>query len=62
MVAHGNDLIHPFDDARNLAGHLGDARLVRSHSALELRLLPGRLMGELGSFLAGLEAQPDPVG
>lgn len=51
IVAHRNDLIHPFSDAENLAGQLPDATLVRSWSSLELRILPGRLTREIAAFV-----------
>jgi pimeloyl-ACP methyl ester carboxylesterase len=61
VLAHTHDLIHPFNDARNLAAQLPAARLVRAHSPLELRLRPERLTRELGDFLAELWAsRPDP--
>jgi pimeloyl-ACP methyl ester carboxylesterase len=56
VLAHTNDLIHPFNDARNLAAQLPEARLVRAHSPLELRLAPGRLTEELSDFLVELWA------
>jgi pimeloyl-ACP methyl ester carboxylesterase len=60
VLAHTHDLIHPFNDARNLAEQLPAARLVRAHSPLELRLQPERLTRELGDFLAELWApRPD---
>jgi pimeloyl-ACP methyl ester carboxylesterase len=54
VLAHTNDLIHPFNDARNLAEQLPCARLVRAHSPLELRLRPERLTAELSDFLGDL--------
>lgn len=56
VLAHRHDLIHPFNDAVNLAEQLPDARLVRAHSPLELRLRPDRLTRELGEFLDELWA------
>jgi pimeloyl-ACP methyl ester carboxylesterase len=56
VLAHTHDLIHPFNDARNLAAQLPGARLVRAHSPLELRLAPDRLTEELSDFLAELWA------
>ncbi len=61
VLAHTNDLIHPFNDARNLAGQLPDGRLVRAHSPLELRLLPDRLTKEVSDFLAELWAAPNRI-
>lgn len=52
VLAHSHDLIHPFDDAVNLAKQLPHARLVRARSPLELRLRPDRLTDSIASFLA----------
>lgn len=54
VLAHTNDLIHPFNDARNLAEQLPNASLVTAHSPLELRLRPRRLTAELDDFMVGL--------
>lgn len=54
VLAHTNDLIHPFNDARNLVEQLPNGRLVRAHSPLELRLAPDRLTAELSDFLGDL--------
>jgi pimeloyl-ACP methyl ester carboxylesterase len=51
VLAHRNDLIHPFDDAANLVEELPHAVLVRARSPLELRLRPQRLTHELVAFL-----------
>ncbi len=51
ILAHGNDLLHPFNDADNLAHQLPDAELVRARSPLELRLRPHRLTGRIAEFL-----------
>lgn len=51
VLAHGHDLIHPFNDAINLAKQIPSARLVRAHSPLELRLRPTRLTESIASFL-----------
>jgi len=51
LLAHGNDLVHPFDDAAALAEQLPNASLVRAHSPLELRLRPKRLTDEIAYFL-----------
>ncbi|MDH3731084.1 MAG: alpha/beta hydrolase [Acidimicrobiia bacterium] len=51
VLAHRNDLIHPFDDAANLVEQMPAARLVRAHSPLELRRRPDRLTEEISSFL-----------
>lgn len=59
VLAHRNDLIHPFDDAHNLAAQMPNARMVRARSPLELRLRPERLTEVIGSFLDELNA---PVG
>jgi pimeloyl-ACP methyl ester carboxylesterase len=56
VLAHDNDLIHPFDDANNLVRQLQNGRLVRAHSPLELRLHPERLTEEITSFVQDLWA------
>ena len=58
VLAHRNDLIHPFDDAINLVERLPNAVLVRARSPLELRLRPERLTAEFVSFLSGLDTAP----
>ncbi|HEX7520977.1 MAG TPA: alpha/beta hydrolase [Acidimicrobiia bacterium] len=54
VLAHRNDLIHPFDDASNLVEQLPRAVLVRAHSPMELRLRPQRLTHEIVTFLGDL--------
>jgi pimeloyl-ACP methyl ester carboxylesterase len=56
VLAHRNDLIHPFDDAAHLVEQLPDAELVRARSPLELRLRPQRLTDGLVEFLDELPA------
>ncbi len=51
VLAHRNDLIHPFDDAHNLAEQLPNATLVPARSPVELRLRPDRLTDVIGTFL-----------
>ena len=51
ILAHRYDLIHPFDDATNLARQLPDAELVKARSPLELRLRPHRLTETVAQFL-----------
>lgn len=58
VLAHRNDLIHPFDDAVNLVGQLPDGRLVRARSPLELRLRPDRLTEEIAAFVDQLWSSP----
>jgi pimeloyl-ACP methyl ester carboxylesterase len=55
VLAHRNDLIHPFDDAANLIRELPQGRLLRAHSPLELRLFPRRLTAEVAAFVAELD-------
>lgn len=57
VLAHRNDLIHPFDDAASLVEQLRHGVLVRARSPLELRLRPDRLTQEIVVFLAGLGAE-----
>lgn len=51
ILAHRNDLLHPFNDADNLARQLPAAELVRSRSPFELRLRPQRLTDRIAAFL-----------
>ena len=51
VLAHSNDLLHPFNDAANLAAQLPNATLVRARSPLELRLRPKRLTDVIAHFL-----------
>jgi len=51
VLGHRHDLIHPFDDAVNLAHQLPNARLIRARSPLEMRLIPARLTLEVGDFI-----------
>lgn len=51
VLAHSRDLIHPFDDAVNLAKQIPGAQLMRARSPLELRLRPDRLTDCIASFL-----------
>ncbi len=55
VLAHRNDLIHPFDDAVGLVARMPNAVLVRARSPLELRLQPGRLTKEIVAFLADVD-------
>ena len=52
VLAHRNDLIHPFDDAVGLVTRMPNASLVRARSPLELRLRPRRLTKEIVTFLS----------
>jgi pimeloyl-ACP methyl ester carboxylesterase len=51
IVGHPRDPLHPFSDSGMLAEELPNARLVEATSALEWRLRPKRLTGELSRFL-----------
>ena len=51
ILGHRYDLIHPFDDATNLAKQLPNARLERARSPVELRLRPDRLTDVIATFL-----------
>jgi pimeloyl-ACP methyl ester carboxylesterase len=55
VLAHRNDLIHPFNDAERLVERMPNAAIVRARSPVELRLLPGRLTKEIVSFLNRVE-------
>lgn len=52
VLAHANDLIHPLNDASNLARQLPRAELVRARSPAELRLMPRRLTDRISEFVA----------
>ena len=58
ILGHRFDVIHPLDDAANLADDLPKARLVRARSPLELRLRPTRLTGEIADFLEQVWSRP----
>jgi pimeloyl-ACP methyl ester carboxylesterase len=60
VLAHRNDLIHPFDDAHRLVERMPNASLVPAHSPVELRLRPERLTAEVGTFLDDLADRPAP--
>ena len=51
VLAHRADVLHPFSDARSLAGQVPWAQLVQARSPLELRLRPRRLTTEIAAFL-----------
>jgi pimeloyl-ACP methyl ester carboxylesterase len=51
ILGHGNDLLHPFNDAHSLARQLPEAELVRARSPFELRLRPQRLTECIAEFL-----------
>jgi pimeloyl-ACP methyl ester carboxylesterase len=51
VVGHPRDPLHPFSDAGMLLEELPHGRLLEATSILEWRLTPGRLTGELTSFL-----------
>jgi pimeloyl-ACP methyl ester carboxylesterase len=61
VIGHRADLIHPFSDAEKLVELLPDARLIRARTPLELRIRPGRLIGEIGAFVTRAWAQPPPA-
>ena len=54
VLGHRRDLIHPFDDAANLAEQLPNATMVTASSPFELRRRPERLVGIIADFLEGL--------
>jgi len=58
VLAHRNDLIHPFDDAVGLVERMQNGVLVRARSPLELRMRPKRLTAEIVTFLADLDPAP----
>jgi pimeloyl-ACP methyl ester carboxylesterase len=58
VLAHRNDLIHPFNDARSLARQLPNAELVPARSPFELRVRPERLTGRVAEFLREVWQRP----
>lgn len=62
VLAHRNDLIHPFDDAHNLARQLSNGRLERARSPVELRLRPDRLTDVIAVFLDEIWVGGEQVG
>jgi pimeloyl-ACP methyl ester carboxylesterase len=62
VVGHPRDPLHPFSDAGMLLDELPDVRLLEASSLLEWQLSPGRLTGELVSFLDDVwEASERPI-
>ncbi len=51
VIGHHKDPVHPFNDAKDLAELLPDARLIEANSIVELRLTPARLTGEVVDFV-----------
>jgi pimeloyl-ACP methyl ester carboxylesterase len=58
VLAHRNDLIHPFNDAVKLADQLPNAQLVRARSPIELRLRPDRLTDVIANFVNDVWTRP----
>ncbi|MGO8874000.1 MAG: alpha/beta fold hydrolase [Acidimicrobiales bacterium] len=58
VLAHRNDIIHPFDDAIGLVERMPKGVLVRARSPLELRLRPKRLTEVIVAFLTSLDPAP----
>jgi pimeloyl-ACP methyl ester carboxylesterase len=61
IIGHENDLIHPFNDAENLAEQIPHARLVQARSMYELRLWPERLTREIVRFLDEVYERHEPA-
>ena len=51
VLGHRIDLIHSFTDAERLTRQLPNARLIRTRTFAELWVWPGRLTGEISTFL-----------
>jgi pimeloyl-ACP methyl ester carboxylesterase len=62
VIGHGRDLIHPFNDADNLARDLPAGELLRARSMFELRILPRRLTAAIADFLDRAWAPPGRAG
>ena len=58
ILGHGNDLLHPFNDARNLARQLPRGELLVAGSPFELRFQPRRLTERIADFLRDVWDQP----
>ena len=59
VLGHRRDLIHPFDDAANLADQLPHGTMVAAGSPLELRRRPERLVRVIADFLDGVWAEEE---
>ncbi|MGK2878978.1 MAG: alpha/beta fold hydrolase [Solirubrobacterales bacterium] len=51
VIGHRHDPIHPYNDAKDLAALMPDARLIDANSIAELRLTPARITGEVIDFV-----------
>lgn len=51
VIGHKFDPIHPFEDAKELAEDMPNARFVEAHNVFELRLMPKRLTAEIIEFV-----------
>jgi len=51
VIGHHHDPIHPYNDAKDLAALIPDARLIDANSIAELRLTPARITGEVIDFV-----------
>lgn len=51
VIGHKWDLIHPYDDAAELARDLPNATFIEAHNVFELRLMPKRLTKEIIAFV-----------
>lgn len=51
VIGHKWDPIHPFEDAKELAEDMPNARFVEAHNVFELRLMPKRLTAEIIEFV-----------
>lgn len=51
VIGHHYDPVHPYDDAKDLAELLPDARLLDASSIAELRVTPARITGEVIDFV-----------
>lgn len=51
IVGHRHDLVHPMDDAENLAEAIANSRIVQTQTALDFRFLPGRYADAVSEFM-----------
>ena len=62
VIGHRADPLHPFSDSHMLAREMPNARVVDAESIFEWRLSPGRLDGELASFVEQVYAAETAAG
>lgn len=61
IIGHASDPIHPFSDADTLANEMVNGRLIEARTALEWRIWPRRLDGELIAFMNDVWNTPQAI-